>query len=150
MTDSPPSTSLAMLAARMWRLSEADFLARLNESGHPELRMRHPLVLQALEPDGARARTIADRLGVSQQAVAELIDDLGRRGYLERLPDPTDRRARLVVLTSKGSSVLREAEAIIEQMEREYAQRVGLDDYRTARRVMARLIEQLGGADGIG
>lgn len=138
---------LAMLAARMWRVSEADFFARLNKSGYPELRMRHTLVLQALEPDGARARTLADHLGISQQAVAELIDELGRRGYVERLPDPTDRRARLVVLTSKGSSALRDAEAIIEQMEREYAQRVGLDDYRTALRVMARLIEQLDGAE---
>ncbi|HEY4224253.1 MAG TPA: MarR family transcriptional regulator [Pseudolysinimonas sp.] len=147
MTDSPPSVPLAMLAARVWRISEADFFARLTESGHSELRMRHPLVLQALEPDGARARTLADRLGVSQQAVAELIDELEGRGYVERHPDPTDRRARLVVLTAKGTSALREAAAIIDQMEREYARRVGLDDYSTARAVMTRLIEQLDEAE---
>ncbi len=136
---------LAMLSARLQRASEADFFARLSESGHPELRMRHPLVLQALEPDGTRARALAAALGISQQAVAELVDDLVRLGYVDRRPDPTDRRARLVTLTPKGRSALREGYAIIAAMEEEYAARVGADSYRVARSAMTELIEQLEG-----
>ncbi len=132
-----------MLAARLHRASEADFFARLTESGHPGLRMRHPLVLQALEPDGARPGVLAAELGVSQQSIGELVDELERRGYVDRRPDPTDRRARLVTLTPKGSRAVREAYAIIDAMEADYAERAGTDDYRAARATISRLIDQL-------
>ena len=143
MTQIDPPAPMAMLAARLQRASEADFFARLTASGHPELRMRHPLLLQALEPDGARAAALAAELGVSQQAIGELVDDLVRRGYVTRRPDPTDRRARLVVLTPKGSRTLVECRGILEQMEREYAALVGEEAWGEVRTAMQTVIAKL-------
>ena len=55
----------------------------------------------------------------------ELVDDLERRGIVNRQPDRRDGRAKLIVLTVKGLDALAPAGSIIEQLEREYADRIG-------------------------
>jgi DNA-binding MarR family transcriptional regulator len=143
MPDSESFVPVAMLAARLQRASETDFFARLIESGHPELRMRHLLVLQALESGGVRPGTLAAALGVSQQSASELVEELERRGYVGRGADPADRRARLVTLTAKGEDAVGEGYSILTTMEEEYAAHIGSANYLAARNAMIRLIEEL-------
>lgn len=60
------------------------------------LRAAHTQVFEGLDPDGTRLTTLAERAQMSHQAMGELVDELVRHGYLERVPDPADRRARLI------------------------------------------------------
>src|SRR6266700_918492 len=60
------------------------------------LRAAHTQVFENLDPDGTRLTTLAERAQISHQAMGEMVDELVRHGYLERILDPADRRARLI------------------------------------------------------
>lgn len=71
------------------------------------LRPLHAPLLITLVGGGRRASDLADMLGVTRQAVAQVVDMLERAGYVERLPDPGDGRAKLICLTGRGRHALR-------------------------------------------
>lgn len=73
------------------------------------LRASHTQVFESLDPDGTRLTTLAERARMSHQAMGEMVDELTRHGYLERVPDPADGRARLIRPTKRGQAVLARA-----------------------------------------
>jgi len=75
----------------------------------PVLRAVHTQVFESLDPGGTRLTTMADRARMSHQAMGELVDELIRHGYLERVPDPADGRARLIRPTARGRAELARA-----------------------------------------
>ena len=88
-------------------LIEAVLAALQAEDGF--LRAAHTQVFENLDPDGTRLTTLAERAQMSHQAMGEMVDELVRHGYLERLPDPADRRARLIRPSARGRTVLGQA-----------------------------------------
>jgi DNA-binding MarR family transcriptional regulator len=78
----------------------------------------------------------------------ELVDDLERRGIVERQPDPSDRRAKLIVLTDKGLAALAPAGSIIEGLELEYANRIGEERFAAMCLALNALIDDLLADDG--
>jgi DNA-binding MarR family transcriptional regulator len=78
--------------------------------GYHDLRPAHGFVFARIAPDGATTREVADHLGVTKQAAAQLVDELVEKGYVRRCPHPTDARARLIVLTERGWACTRAAE----------------------------------------
>jgi DNA-binding MarR family transcriptional regulator len=95
------------------------------EQGHPEVRAPHGAVMQFLGNDGTRVSDLARRAQITKQSMAELVGHLERHGYVERVPDPSDRRAKLVRATSKGLEVHAIAGRFITRLEREWEQRLG-------------------------
>src|SRR3712207_4666682 len=85
---------------------------RLAAAGHGDIREGHGCVFGFIEPEGSRLTSLAERSGLTKQAVGEAVDDLQRLGYVERVPDPSDGRAKLVRLTEKGASVERLVHAV--------------------------------------
>ena len=107
-----PSTSarrapenLAILLREPFRAMTADLMARLAERGHPQVRFPHGNVFQFLDDDGTRVGVLAERAHVTKQAMAQLVAHLEEHGYLERVTDPGDRRAKLVRATERGREV---------------------------------------------
>jgi DNA-binding MarR family transcriptional regulator len=80
----------------------------LHEDG-PALRAAHTQVFESLDPEGTRLTKLAERAQMSHQAMGEMIDELIQLGYLERLPDPADARARLIRPSERGRVVLARA-----------------------------------------
>src|ERR1051326_8686921 len=72
-------------------------------------RAAHAQVFESLDPDGTRLTVLAERAQMSHQAMGEMVDELIRHGHLERVPDPTDRRARLIRATALGHTELERA-----------------------------------------
>jgi DNA-binding MarR family transcriptional regulator len=92
-------------------------------------------LLPHLDLSGTRITTLAERAGITKQAVGQLVAELEQRGYVERTIDPTDRRAVLVSFTTAGRQFLRDAEAIKHEIEADYTAILGaarLDDLRSA------------------
>lgn len=86
--------------------------------GYTDLRPTHGFVFTRLAPSGATVTEIADHLGFTRQAASQIVDDLERKGYVERRPHPDDARARLVVLTEHGRRCTAAAEsAAVESVE---------------------------------
>jgi DNA-binding MarR family transcriptional regulator len=74
-------------------------------------RAAHTQVFESLDPDGTRLTVLAERAQMSHQAMGEMVEELVRHGYLERVPDPVDRRARLIRATALGRTQLVRAAA---------------------------------------
>ena len=98
---------------------------RVEAAGFTDIRPGHGCVFGTIEPQGSRLTDLAQRANMTKQSVGEATSDLEQHGYLERVPDPNDGRAKIIRLTERG----REAQAIgrqlIDDIEREWAQRYG-------------------------
>ena len=77
----------------------------LAEHGHPEFRPAHGAVFMYLEGTGTTVSTLAQRAQMTKQAMAELVLHLELHGYVSRVPDPDDGRAKLVLPTERGRDV---------------------------------------------
>ncbi|MFE0821344.1 MarR family winged helix-turn-helix transcriptional regulator [Streptomyces sp. NPDC058794] len=78
--------------------------------GFEGVRPAHGFAFARLAPDGATVTDLAVHLGMTKQAASQLVEELDRKGYVERRPHPADARARLVVLTEAGWACTRAAE----------------------------------------
>jgi DNA-binding MarR family transcriptional regulator len=114
-------------------------LERLHERGFDDLVQAHLIVLQYPGPQGMRPSDLAARLGMSKQALNYLLGELERQGYVERRPDPDDRRSKRLALTQRGYAagyVIRDAVA---EIEREWTQKLGPDRFAQLRALLLEL-----------
>jgi DNA-binding MarR family transcriptional regulator len=130
-------------------------VARVNaEAGETMLREAHTRLLPHLQaPEGVRVTDLARTLGVTKQAVQQLVADLRLRGVVTLRPDPEDARARRVVLTDLGVQAMLHGTGVLLGLEREVAPRLGRSDVRALRRLLGRLLtvlEALPASDGSG
>lgn len=122
----------------------------LAEAGFDDVRRAHNAVMIHLSADGIRLTELAERAGMSKQAMAELVADLVAKGYLDRVPDPTDRRAKLIVIRERGDAAHRATLEIFARIEDELADVVGVDALESTRATLTEVLERvvLGRAPG--
>jgi DNA-binding MarR family transcriptional regulator len=107
------------------------------ESRGFDVRMTHSAVMANIDiASGTRATVLAERASVSKQAIGELIDDLQNRGYVKRVPDPADGRAKLIQLTAKGRKLIDAAYEVIREIETALLNQVGAKKLEAARSVL--------------
>lgn len=101
---------------------------QLATAGFGDVRPAHGFVFQYLSfHKTATAVGIGEHLGITKQAAVQLIDELTKRGYVERRPHPTDRRARAISLTARGWECVERVVAAWADIEREWATLIGPD-----------------------
>ncbi|MCP2288873.1 MarR family winged helix-turn-helix transcriptional regulator [Nocardia amikacinitolerans] len=105
------------------------------------LRPAHVLVLVRLLGGGRRAVDLAADIGVSPQAVAQVAVTLERAGYVSRVSDPGDARAKLLCLTDRGRHALRVTRAAGEQVEQRWRQALGADDLARLRHLLTAVLD---------
>jgi DNA-binding MarR family transcriptional regulator len=99
---------------------------RLADEGYPEVRPGHGCVFRFLDRDrGSRLTELAERARLTKQAVGEAVGDLERLGYVERVPDPDDGRAKTIRLTARGQAGCEAADRLFKDIERDWAARIG-------------------------
>lgn len=108
-------------------------LVRLAEAGHPEVRSAHAAVFQYLDDTCTTVSVLAERAQMTKQAMAELVTHLEAYGYIIREPDPTDRRAKLVLPTDRGREVIALAQAMVPELESAITEDVGEERLMTLR-----------------
>src|SRR5690349_11406665 len=96
----------------------SDLRASLTEQGYTDQGRSDGYVLRALDAAAITVSELAERLEITKQGAGQLVDDMERRGYVERRPDPTDGRARLLYLSDKGRAALAAARKFHQQYER--------------------------------
>src|SRR3954449_2667392 len=103
---------LGVLATRLLFSLQDELFERLAEAGYDDLQPRHGAVLAFLDEDGVRATELARLSGRHKQIVGRIVDELEELGYVERRPDPLDRRAKLVFPTKRGLEQTRHGDEI--------------------------------------
>jgi DNA-binding MarR family transcriptional regulator len=98
---------------------------RLAERGFPDIRHAHGCVFRWVMPDGTRLTELAELAGHSKQAVGEFVCDLEAMGYVKRVPDPVDGRAKIIRLTERGVEAKEIALEIFAEIEAEWAEQIG-------------------------
>jgi DNA-binding MarR family transcriptional regulator len=111
---------LAILLRETFAAMNDRALDRLAERGHGAVRPPHGAVFQYLDDAGTTVSVLAERAQITKQSMAELVRHLEQHGYVERRPDPRDRRAKLVHATDRG----REVFAIVREHVAEMEERV--------------------------
>ena len=119
-----PATNTTYLLSHATEHLNRRILEGVVAAGH-EIRAAHAAVFINIDREGSRLTTIAERAAMTPQAMGELVDDLCRRGYLERVPDPADRRAKLILLTDRGWAALQAAYDTIIDIEADLEAQLG-------------------------
>ena len=139
-----PTTERFTLTGRIVQVQVAvvgELDRRLAERGFDDLRPSSAPVFQHIAPEGSRLSELADRAGVTRQSLAEQIAALERCGYIDRLPDPGDRRARLIVLTDRGWRAVDAGLSIIAEIESGWARELGPRLHGALTEALARVAE---------
>src|SRR5499427_3582289 len=125
----PPAAPTQMLIGALLRVPaqaiHRRIIEELNAAGFDELRVPHMAVLQFPGPDGVRPGLLAERAGMSKQAMNQLLKSLEALGYLTRSDAPDEGRARLVRLTRRGRAVYAKMVDILQGVEREWSSELG-------------------------
>lgn len=144
VTPSPPDSPVgpAMIGALMrlpWEAVSFRLLRALHENGFDDIDSPQLGVLLWPGPHGMRPSDLAARMRITKQALNYLLGDLERLGYLERHPDPDDRRARRIALTERGRSLVPVLRAAVVETEREWAAALGEDRFAQLRELLIEL-----------
>jgi len=138
MTGSEPNTGLLLFYP--YRALESRVLAALAEAGF-EITLAQARLLQRVAEAGSRLTDLAAQAQVTKQTAGELVDQLQRRGYVERVPDPSDGRARLVRLGARGRAAVALAAPVVAEVEAEWTAHLGPEAMAALRSALVRLRE---------
>jgi DNA-binding MarR family transcriptional regulator len=121
----------APLMIRLLSVAFDDFCTllerRLEDTPYNDIRISHGCVFGNIDPDGTRLTDLAERARMTKQSVGEVTSDLEQRGYVERIPDPSDGRAKIIRLTERGRAAQSLGIGLIDEIEQEWAERFGAD-----------------------
>jgi DNA-binding MarR family transcriptional regulator len=119
-------------------------VSRLAERGHGAVRPAHGAVFQYLDDAGTTVSVLADRARMTKQSMAELVRHLETHGYVRRIPDPADRRAKLVQATDRGLEVFAIVRELVTDTEHQLNEALGArrmsrlrDDLEAVRQTVA-------------
>jgi DNA-binding MarR family transcriptional regulator len=137
---SPPPRPLAALLTEV-KVAMVDKLRdRMASAGHPAIREGHGCVFGFIDIDhGSRLTELAASAGLTKQAVGEAVTELERLGYVTRVPDPLDGRAKIIKLTDRGMDVVIKGRRVFAEIEAEWAEQIGPELVATFREAATRI-----------
>lgn len=130
--------SVAQLLFRCARLTNERALATLRERYGVPIRAAHTALFPHIDLQGSRQSELARKLGISKQAVNQLVAELEQMGALERVPDPSDQRATLVRFSRRAGRSLADGLALLAEIEAQMSEVLG---ERRMRELHATLLE---------
>lgn len=123
--DQSADVNIGLLLFVAYRAVENRVLRALQAAGFADLTLAQARVFQRIGPDGSRLTDLAEHAQVTKQTAGFLVDQLERAGYVERTPDPSDARARLVRVAERGAVAIPIAAGVLVEVEAEWTAHLG-------------------------
>ena len=139
-SDAAEPMNLGLLLFIPYRSMESSVLAHLKTHGH-DLPLSQARVFQRIAPNGSRLSELAQAAQVSKQTLGSVVDQLERAGYVARIPDPSDARARLVVVTDLGRQLVALSLPVVREIENAWQAHLGAARTGELRRTLQSLRE---------
>lgn len=136
--------AIGQLLVRLLSEFRRELSEPMAERGYGDIRRPHLQIWGNLAGQGRRLTELASRAELSLSATSELVNELESLGYLHRVPDPSDGRAKLIVPTARGAEALEAAADRVAEIEQHWARLVGRDRFDEACYVLDELLEKLG------
>ena len=134
-------TPLSRLLLEAHRSLGGELLEGLSERGYEDVRPGHAALFMTIDRrTGTRLTELARRARITKQGMMLLVDDLEERGYVRRVPDPEDGRAKLVRLTAKGRNYVAEARRALAAVESRARRELGWRRYAAFRAALEELV----------
>jgi DNA-binding MarR family transcriptional regulator len=133
--------NLGLLCFYPYRALEGRVFAALAEAGFEDLTVAQGRIAARVGEHGTRLTELAEQAQVTKQTAGFLVDQLERAGYVRRVPDPTDGRARLICFADRGRAAVAVARRVEAQVEAEWTAHLGEETTRTLREALTRLRE---------
>lgn len=135
---------LLMLASQEFVI---ELRAALAKQGFDDQGRSDGYVFRALSAQPMTTSELAERLEISKQGAAQIVDDMERRGLVERHPDPSDGRARLLHLSERGRAALTAARRFHQRFERKLVTEHGEEAVATLRELLTAIAGEEQAAD---
>ncbi len=132
--------TLGALLRKSYDALQIKVYSDLSARGFSDIRPAHSSVFRYIRPKGSRVSDLAEQAEITKQSMAYLASNLEDLGYVTITPDPTDARAKLVVLTQKGHEVWEALVALSAEAEAGYARWIGADRVRHLREILNDLV----------
>jgi DNA-binding MarR family transcriptional regulator len=120
---------------------ETRVMTAIAEAGFGDITLAQARIAARIAPDGTRLTELAEAAQVTKQTAGFLVDQLERSGYVERVPDPADARAKLVRFASRGEAVVACARRVEREVQQEWEAHLGPDAYRAMHSALSSLRE---------
>lgn len=137
------SRALADLLDDCYRAMNGAIIERLAASGHDAIRPAHAKVFEHIGQDGARVVDMAVAAQITKQSMGELVRDLEVAGYVERVPDPADGRAKIVRLTAEGWKAVAIAVEVLDGLHAQLLARLGERRHRVLLNALSDVLDEL-------
>jgi len=124
-----------------YRYMEDRIFRAVQDAGFDDWTLAQVRVFQRLAPDGSRLTDLADQAQMSKQSAGVLVDQLERLGYTRRVPDPTDGRARLIVIEERGRQAAEVAKTTSNEILAEWTAFLGTRNFTLLHQILDQLRE---------
>jgi DNA-binding MarR family transcriptional regulator len=141
---------LLRMVLRLFQTMNQETIHRMNERGVPEMMPSYPRLLGNLDTDGTRISALSRKMGTSRQATSQLLQEIEDRGFVERSPDPDDKRGVIVRFTPKGRKALGMAVETMLEIEKEYAAILGDGKMAKLKQLLGQLVDEIDPQGGLG
>jgi DNA-binding MarR family transcriptional regulator len=131
--------NIGLLLYIPYRALEQRVFDALAAAGFDDFTSAQARVFQRIAPGGSRLTDLAEQAQITKQSAGFLVDQLERAGYVERVPDPTDARARLIRITDRGAKAIPLAAAAVADVEAEWTKHLGKQRMHQLRQILTRL-----------
>lgn len=135
-----PKLPLPTLLTQVRDIALEGLHRQLAEEGFEGIRFVHGSVFRHIDAEGSRLTTLAERSGLTKQAISELVDDLQDHGYLERVVDAADRRAKIIRLTGQGKKAQAAAGRILADTEQRWSRILGREQVAALRQALEQVV----------
>jgi DNA-binding MarR family transcriptional regulator len=128
----------------LWRATNAwrkDFLAGMVAAGHGWFAQARGNIMAYIGPNGIRQTELAEKAGLTKQAVQQFVDELETDGIVHRTRDERDARARWVRLTPAGEAAMRDADRIKVQIETRWRDKLGTEGFDDLDRLLRQVVD---------
>jgi DNA-binding MarR family transcriptional regulator len=139
----PDRPLIGLLLRLLYQHYAQDIDAALSEAGFGDIRPPHANVFPFVPPEGISVSELADLARVRKQTMAQAVEQLEGMGYVERRPNPHDRRSRLVFLTERGASVKPVTHATAARVEQDWAGLTSPEELEALRATLLHLLTKL-------
>ncbi len=132
---------MGRILLRTYRAFSSRALDKLEIRGYADISLAHTMMMMNIDVQGIQLTKLSEKIGVSRQAVTNLVQSLEQKKFLTRSPDPSDKRAAIVSVTKIGWKLIKDIVEVKSEIEDEYRSIIGDQQMDQLRNSLTKLLE---------
>ncbi len=137
------SNNIGQVLTEVARDYQQSAVEKYEQLGHKGLQLSHQAIFLHLGLEGTRLTDLAEKAGISKQSMGQVIDEVEQLGYIERIPAPSDRRAKIIRFTDRGLELIKTGTEIGVGIQQRYAEYISEERLKLLHEILADLRSEI-------